>query len=106
MKAKRYDTVQLSESIGSFPKGEKGAVVETYCAPYEAYDIELVADDGHTYGLLEAVRPEQFNVIARSGNGVRLASVRLEHEGTRIAIAFSDGKRMRLTAEELYSLAK
>ena len=29
-KAKRFDTVRLTEAIGSFPTGEKGAVVEVY----------------------------------------------------------------------------
>ena len=39
-KAKRYATVVLLESIGRFQKGEKGAVLEVYTMPYEAYDIE------------------------------------------------------------------
>ena len=52
-KAKRYDTVVLLESIGRFQKGEKGAVVEVYTTPYEAYDIEIVTDEGQTKGLSE-----------------------------------------------------
>ena len=56
-KAKRYDTVILTEAIGSFAKGAKGAVVEVYTTPYEAYDLEFVGEDGGTKGLLEAVRP-------------------------------------------------
>jgi hypothetical protein len=47
-KANRYDTVVLLESIGVFQKGEKGAVVEVYTTPYEAYDIEIVTDKGKT----------------------------------------------------------
>src|SRR5262249_16802927 len=52
-KAKRYDTVVLLESIGKFQKGEKGAVAEVYTIPYEAYDIEIVTDEGKTIGLAE-----------------------------------------------------
>ena len=59
-KAKQYDTVVLLESINGFQKGEKGAVVEVYTTPYEAYDIEIVTDEGMTKGLIEAIRPEQI----------------------------------------------
>ena len=57
---KRYETVVLREAIGGFRKGELGAVVEVYTTPFEAYDVEIVADDGTTRGLLEAVRPSQI----------------------------------------------
>jgi len=43
-KAQRYETVVLSEPIGPFQKGAKGAVVEVYTTPFEAYDIEIVTD--------------------------------------------------------------
>lgn len=62
-KAKHYDTVVLVETIGVFQKGEKGAVVEVYTTPYEAYDIEIVTDEGKTKGLAEAVRPQQVNIV-------------------------------------------
>ena len=62
-KATRYDTVVLLEAINGFQKGEKGAVVEVYTAPYEAYDIEIVTDEGTTKGLVEAIHPEQIEVI-------------------------------------------
>ena len=58
-KAKCYDTVVLLEPIGAFQKGEQGAVVEVYIMPYEAYDIEIVTDEGQTLDLVEGVRPEQ-----------------------------------------------
>jgi hypothetical protein len=61
-KAKRYETVRLREAVGDFPAGQVGAVVEVYASPYEAYDVEIVDDDGHTRGLLEALRPEQIDV--------------------------------------------
>ena len=77
-KAKRYDTVILTHAVGSFAKGEKGAVVEVYTTPYEAYDIEFVGDDGRTKGLLEAVRPEQLEVVAAAGPGVRFSTIRLD----------------------------
>ena len=61
-KAKRYDTAVLLEAIGMFQQGEKGAVVEVYTTPYEAYDIEMVTDAGKTKGVAEGVRPEQITV--------------------------------------------
>jgi len=103
-KAKRYDTVILTEAIGSFAKGEKGAVVEVYATPYEAYDIELVGDDGRTKGLLEAVRPEQLEVPVPAGPGVRFANIRLEAGGTSAAVQFSDGKELHVSAETLHAL--
>ena len=65
-KVKQYDTVVLLEAIDPFQKGEKGAVVEVYSTPYEAYDLEIVTDEGKTKGLVEAVRPEQIEVVALS----------------------------------------
>ena len=62
-KAKRYDKVVLLESVGDFPKGAWGAVVEVYTTPHEAYDIEIMSVDGRTIGLADAVLPEQFEVI-------------------------------------------
>ena len=61
-KAQQYDTVVLLEAIGGFHQGEKGAVVEVYTTPYEAYDIEIVTDEGTTKGVVEAVRPDQIVV--------------------------------------------
>ena len=63
MKAKQYDAVVLLEAINGFQKNEKGAVVEVYTTPYEAYDIEIVTDEGTTKGLIEAVRPEQIEIV-------------------------------------------
>lgn len=104
-KAKRYDTVLLAEAIGPFARGEKGAVVEVYTTPYEAYDVELVGEDGRTKGLLEAVRPEQLEVLAAAGTGVRFANIRLEAGGTSAAVQFSDGKELHVSAETLHALA-
>ena len=104
-KTKRYDTVRLTEAIGSFANGEKGAVVEVYTTPYEAYDIELVGDDGRTKGILEAVRPEQLEVVAAAGTGVRFAAILLEAGGTSAAVQFSDGKELHVSAETLHALA-
>lgn len=53
----------LLEAINGFQKGERGAVVEVYTTPYEAYDIEVVPDEGIRMGLIEAVRPEQIEVV-------------------------------------------
>jgi len=98
-KVKRYDTVILLESIGMFQQGEKGAVVEVYTTPYEAYDIEMVTDTGETKGVVEGIRPEQIAVP----QPVRFASIRLEAEGTRAAIRFSDGTEVTVSAEALYT---
>lgn len=97
-KAKQYDTVVLLETIGAFQKGEKGAVVEVYTTPYEAYDIEIVTDEGKTKGLLEGVRPEQI----AAPTAVRFTSIRVEEDGTRVAVRFSDGTEVTVKAEELY----
>ena len=86
-KLNQYETVVLQEPIGTFPKGEKGAVVEVYTTPYEAYDIEIVTDDGKTHGLLEGVRPNQIAPLV----SVRFTSIRVEADGTRAAVRFSDG---------------
>ncbi len=73
-KAQRYETVLLRETVGGFPAGEVGAVVEVYTSPYEAYDVEIVGDDGHTKGLLEAVRPEQIEAAGKAKPGRAAAS--------------------------------
>ena len=62
-KAKRYDTAVLLEAINGFQKGEKGAVAEAYTTPYEAYDIEIITDEGTTKGLIEAVCSKQIKVV-------------------------------------------
>ena len=62
-RANRYATVVLLEAINGFRKGEKGAAVEIYTAPYEAYDIEIITDEGKTKGLVEAARSEQIEVV-------------------------------------------
>ena len=72
-KAQRYDTAVLLEAINGFQKGEKGAVVEVYTTPYEAYDIEIVTDEGTTKGLIEAVRPEQIEVVPTTPTDARFA---------------------------------
>src|SRR5437868_6570516 len=102
MKAKRYDTVVLLEEIGSIQKGSKGAVVEVYTAPYEAYDIEIVTDEGKTEGLAEAVRPQQIEVIMARPTSVRLTSVHIADDGARADVSFSDGTQVTVKAEELY----
>src|SRR5215831_11682066 len=98
-KAKRYDTVVLLESIGMFQQGEKGAVVEVYATPYEAYDIEMVTDAGKTKGVAEGVRPEQIAMFPQ----VRFASIHIEAEGTRAVVRFFDGTEVMVSADKLYT---
>jgi Domain of unknown function (DUF4926) len=102
-KARLYDTVLLLEDIGSIPKGAKGAVVEVYTTPYEAYDIEVVTDAGSTEGLAEAVRPQQIQVIGAKPESVRLTSVRIADDGSRADVSFSDGTEVSVEAVELYA---
>lgn len=102
-KAMRYDTVVLAEPVGVFGAGATGAVVEVYTTPYEAYDIEMVTNEGTTTGLLEAVRPEQIEVVAVVPPGVRFASIRMRDDAAAAAISFSDGTEVTVTAEELYA---
>jgi hypothetical protein len=103
MNAKRYDTVVLLEEIGCIPKGAKGAVVEVYTKPYEAYDIEILTDEGKTLGLAEAVRPEQIQVVTAAPADVRLTDIRIADEGARAEVSFSDGTQVTVRAEELYA---
>ena len=98
-KTKRYDAVVLLETINGFRKGEKGAVVEVYTTPYEAYDIEIVTDEGITKGLIEAVLPEQIEVVT----DVRFSSIHIEDDGSSAAILFSDNTQVKVKAEELYT---
>ncbi|MCB9430630.1 MAG: DUF4926 domain-containing protein [Ardenticatenaceae bacterium] len=98
-----YQTVRLLESIGAFPKGELGAIVEVYTFPYETYDVEIVTDDGQTKGLLEAVRPEQIEVVFSPQP--QLTAVSLAPDGTKANIRFADGTEIILTAADLYAHA-
>ena len=103
MKAKRFDTVVLLEGIGGIPKGSKGAVVEVYTTPYEAYDVEIVTDEGKTEALAEAVRPQQIQVLAMAPARVRLTSIQIAEDGARADVSFSDGTQVTVRSEELYS---
>jgi len=68
-KAQPFDCVMLVENLtlhASDTKlirhGSRGAIVEAYTEPFEAYDIEFVDESGNIIGLASAVRPEQFEV--------------------------------------------
>ena len=92
-KAKRYDTVVLLETINGFQKGEKGAVVEVYTTPYEAYDIEIVTDEGMTKGLIEAARPKQIEAVP----AIQDASSNLQFQESRLrpqAVEIRQGERV------------
>jgi hypothetical protein len=105
LKAKRYDKVVLLESVDNFPKDAWGAVVEVYTIPYEAYDIEIMTDDGKTIGLADAVRPEQFEVKRNNStpSDVRFQSVQIEKDGSHAIIGFSNGVQIAVSADELYT---
>ncbi len=102
-KAKRYDTVVLLEAINGFQTGERGAVVEVYTTPYEAYDIEIITDEGATKGLIEAIRPEQIEVIPTIPTDVRFSSIHIEDDGSSVAVLFSDNTQVKVRVEELYT---
>ena len=103
MKAKRYETVIITEPIGNISAGKKGAVVEVYTAPYEAYDIEIVNDNGETEGFLEGVLPEQIVTILSVKP--TFAAVDLVGNGSQVKILFSDGSQITVSAEELHPRA-
>jgi hypothetical protein len=105
LKAKRYDKVVLLESVDNFPKDAWGAVVEVYTTPYEAYDIEIMTDDGRTIGLADAVRPGQFEVkkLDSIPSDIRFQSVQIEKDGSHAIIGFSNGAQITVSADELYT---
>lgn len=70
--------------------------------PFEAYDIEIVTDDGTTKGLAESVRPEQIAVLSHSLDDLHFETIDLEENRTRAKILFSDGTELIVSAEELY----
>ena len=74
-------------------------MVEVYTTPYEAYDVEIVNDEGQTKGVAEGVQPEQIEVSPR----LRFTSIHVEADGTRAAVRFSDGTGVIVSAEELYT---
>jgi hypothetical protein len=102
-KVKRYETVVLTEPIGNISSGTKGAVVEVYTAPYEAYDIEIVNDEGETAELLEGVSPDQVEPI--TAVKPTFAAIDLVNGGTQVKILFSDGSQVTVNAEELHPKA-
>ena len=103
MKAKRYDTVMLLEEIGGIQKGSKGAVVEVYMTPYEAYDVEIVTDEGKTEALAEGVLPQQIQVVMAAPASVRLTAIHIAEDGAHADVSFSDGTQVTVGAEELYA---
>jgi hypothetical protein len=102
-KMHRYETVILTETIGNIPAGKKGAVVEVYTLPFEAYDIEIVNDRGETQGFLESVLPEQITKI--TAEKPTFAAVDLVANGQEAKILFSDGIEVTVSAEELHPRA-
>ena len=55
-------------------------MVEVYTSPYEAYDLEIVDDDGRTKGLLEGVRLPSWGQVMTVGHGCGyLAGVLYRH---------------------------
>ncbi len=63
--AKLFDSVVLLEDIPeeNLHRGNVGAIVEVYNRG-QAFEVEFVAVDGHTYGLT-TLRPDQFLVLER-----------------------------------------
>ena len=102
-KAKRYETVILTEAISGHSPGAKGAVIEVYTNPFEAYDIEIVDDYGHTKGLLEGILPEQITLMDTSKP--TFAAIDLTTNRSHLKIKFSDGRQVTVSAEELHPKA-
>ncbi len=62
-KLQQYDIVALTSDLPqeNLWSGQVGTVVEIY-NDGEAYEVEFVDKDGHTYGLL-TLRPEQLMLL-------------------------------------------
>jgi hypothetical protein len=62
---KLFDSVALLEDLPeeNLRRGQVGAIVEIY-NDGEAFEVEFVDTNGHTYGLL-ALRPEQLMLLHR-----------------------------------------
>jgi hypothetical protein len=60
-----FELLQEVELADDFPsegiaRGTRGTIVEKFDTPSEAYDVEVVSDDGATEVLLPSVRPNQI----------------------------------------------
>jgi hypothetical protein len=67
-KVTSFELLQVVELIDDFPskgvtRGMRGAIVEKFETPSEAYDIEIVSADGATEVLLASVRPNQIRPV-------------------------------------------
>jgi hypothetical protein len=63
-----FELLQVVELMSDFPsegiaRGTRGTIVEKFDTPGEAYDVEIVSDDGTTEILLPSVRPNQLRLV-------------------------------------------
>jgi hypothetical protein len=67
-KMTNFELLQVVELTNGFPsegnaRRTRGTIVEKFDTPSEAYDVEIVSDDGATEILLPSVRPSQIRVV-------------------------------------------
>jgi hypothetical protein len=84
--------------------------VEVYTTPYEAYDIEIVTDEGQTKGLVEGVHPEQIevprSVSLKLGLKTRWVQIPQDHEEPPTVLRRFSGKVVEgVPAERQHSSA-
>jgi hypothetical protein len=64
-KAHLLDIVELAEDLPEYDvkRGERGAVVEVFDSPEEAYIVEFVDESGTSSRLAYWVKPHQITVV-------------------------------------------
>lgn len=65
----KFELLQVVELTDDFlsegvTRGTLGTIVEKFDTPSEAYDVEVVRDDGKVEVLLPSVRPSQLRSIS------------------------------------------
>jgi len=67
-KAQLLDVVEMVEDLPEYgvKRGEKGAVIEVFDNPEEAYMIEFVDESGTSSRIADVVRPNQIRMLHAS----------------------------------------
>jgi hypothetical protein len=65
-KAHLLDVVELLEDLPEYDvkKGERGAVVEVFDDPEEAYMVEFVDESGTSSRIADWVKPDQIRTVS------------------------------------------
>ena len=98
-KAKQYGYSRIVGSHQRLSDGRRGQRWKSIRHPTKLTTIEIITNEGITKGLIEAVLPEQIEVVT----DVRFSSIHIEDDGSSAAILFSDNTQVKVKAEELYT---